>query len=254
METVLDLPQVTVNLIADAHRSYGIMAKLDDDTLRWIETRYLKFLLLQKRHWGTTLVPTEDVDEMWHLHMLRPRAYAEDCQKLFGTVLDHNGGFGAEADQTSLLIEFFEHTSKLWEIEYEEPYVPKHVPRGVYVGLRPNGVAAETANIQLDSRVVAKAWSSPSFRQELFADPKTAISRETGITLPAHLKVSVVEETPDHAYLVLPARPHRLHQDLDAPLINSSGLNMRFGPVNCCSTLRQCEPPPPPPSPRGMTA
>ena len=39
------------------------------------------------RHPDRRLAPTREIDHMWHLHMLHPRAYQDDCQRVFGSVL-----------------------------------------------------------------------------------------------------------------------------------------------------------------------
>jgi hypothetical protein len=51
-----------------------------------------------------------------------PRAYYEDCQRLFGGILDHDGGFGQEPSELPILKATFEQTAALWEAEYGEPY------------------------------------------------------------------------------------------------------------------------------------
>lgn len=63
---------------------------------------------------------TRDIDEMWHLHMLHPRAYAADCQRLMGQVMDHHGaGDGADAADVQAA---FERTGALWVEAYGSSY------------------------------------------------------------------------------------------------------------------------------------
>jgi Nitrile hydratase, alpha chain len=57
----------------------------------------------------------------------------------------------------------------------------------------------------LESKVVARAWADESFRERLKADPRAAVAEETGITVPESINVEVLEETPEKAYLVIPA-------------------------------------------------
>lgn len=40
------------------------------------------------KHPGQWLVPSPDVDEIWHAHILHTREYARDCEDVFGP-----GGF-----------------------------------------------------------------------------------------------------------------------------------------------------------------
>ena len=78
---------------------------------------------LAAKHPGRPLAPTRDIDEMWHLHMLRPRAYYQDCIRLFGKVLDHDGGFGKGEGELPALMSAFDQTAALWLSEYDEPYL-----------------------------------------------------------------------------------------------------------------------------------
>jgi hypothetical protein len=60
---------------------------------------------------------------MWHLHMLAPRAYLEDCQRLLGHILDHDGGFGNKPEEAPVLANTFRRTARLWDATYGESYV-----------------------------------------------------------------------------------------------------------------------------------
>jgi len=84
--------------------------------------KYEKFLALIAKYPGIPHAPTRDIDEIWHLHMLSPKAYLNDCNKLFGEILDHDGGFGKEPEEEVVLKATFNHTAMLWEKEYGEPY------------------------------------------------------------------------------------------------------------------------------------
>mgnify|MGYP002011597344 CR=1 FL=1 len=70
-----------------------------------------------------SIAPTSDIDEIWHLHMLSPVSYYNDCMALMGTILDHDGGFGAKPDEIPELASTFNKTADMWEEEYGEPYV-----------------------------------------------------------------------------------------------------------------------------------
>lgn len=85
--------------------------------------RYERFLRLIAAHPGMPHAPTRDIDEMWHLHLLAPNAYYRDCMRLFGEILDHDGGFGKSDDEAAQLKATFEQTSRMWQEMYGEPYV-----------------------------------------------------------------------------------------------------------------------------------
>jgi len=85
--------------------------------------RYERFLHLVAAHPGMPQAPTRDIDEMWHLHMLSPAAYQRDCLRLFGCVLDHDGGFGKGEGEAAQLQAVFDQTAHMWQQMYGEPYV-----------------------------------------------------------------------------------------------------------------------------------
>ncbi len=52
---------------------------------------YRKFLYLFGVNTGGVIVPwNDDVDEVWHAHILQMKKYEEDCQMLFGELLYHD--------------------------------------------------------------------------------------------------------------------------------------------------------------------
>lgn len=66
----------------------------DRETTKRIETQYRRFLFLNLQYPGKHIVPTKEVDEFWHQHILDTRKYAEDCQMIFGRFLHHFPYFG----------------------------------------------------------------------------------------------------------------------------------------------------------------
>jgi hypothetical protein len=59
----------------------------------------------------------------------------------------------------------------------------------------------------LEAGLVDKAVKDAAFRRALTADPTGTLERELGVPLPAGFRLTVLEETPTHRYLVLPAAP-----------------------------------------------
>ncbi|MBD2207944.1 NHLP leader peptide family natural product precursor [Calothrix sp. FACHB-1219] len=59
----------------------------------------------------------------------------------------------------------------------------------------------------LEAKIIARAWKSDAYKQELLENPKAVIAREFDVELPAEVSVQVLEETPTNLYFVLPMRP-----------------------------------------------
>jgi hypothetical protein len=81
---------------------------------------------------------------------------------------------------------------------------------------RPIGTIKEGASMttpahrsrqELEARLLDKVWKDATFRRALLEDPTGTLERELGMTVPAGVSLTVVEETPTSRYLVLPARP-----------------------------------------------
>jgi hypothetical protein len=119
----MTLPVLSVDLVRAALKSSGYLAKLSPEVLKEMETRYLKFLRLAQKYRDRPLAPPFDIDEMWHLHMLHPRAYFHDCMNLFGSILDHDGEFGKTEEERPLLRQYADETEKLWKEEYGEELI-----------------------------------------------------------------------------------------------------------------------------------
>ncbi len=117
-----EMPVVSVDLLDAAERSDTFPQDWSADQRSRSLVRYLKWLRLKTLHPTARLAPTRDVDLFWHLHMLSPVAYYRDCMRLFGRLLDHDGGFGKGPGELPILQEVFGRTEALWEAEYGEPY------------------------------------------------------------------------------------------------------------------------------------
>lgn len=119
------LPQLSVDLARAARRSDDLPADWTDAHVERALLRYRRFLALVALSPATPIAPTKDIDVMWHLHMLSPRAYHADCMRLFGELLDHDGGFGKTSDEEPTLIACFEHTVARYEAAFGEPYAER---------------------------------------------------------------------------------------------------------------------------------
>lgn len=93
----------------------------------WIERavgRYETFLELARDNPGRIVVPTLDIDLIWHCHMLSPDDYVEDCRAIVGRVLAHDTGHSQNT-----LGNAFEQTQELWRQATGEPMVAPPPPR-----------------------------------------------------------------------------------------------------------------------------
>ena len=54
------------------------------------EAQYRAFLVVAFSNPGIRLVPSFEIDEVWHSHILHTRDYASDCDSVFGGYLHHN--------------------------------------------------------------------------------------------------------------------------------------------------------------------
>jgi hypothetical protein len=69
-----------------------------------VESLYRKFLALNARYPDRKICPTGPIDTFWHAHILDTRAYARDCERVFGDFLHHFPYFGMRGpdDQAAL--------------------------------------------------------------------------------------------------------------------------------------------------------
>jgi hypothetical protein len=88
----------------------------------------------------------------------------------------------------------------------------------------------------IERRVVRRAWADPAYLERLRDDPRSALEEELGLVLPARLRVTLVEEQPDHLCIVVPVDLSGINER-DSLAI--AGLGPRVAP----------SPPPPPPPP-----
>ena len=65
-------------------------------------------------------------------------------------------------------------------------------------------------------RIVEKSTRDPEFRQQLLADPKTAIGRELGIAIPESMTVAVHESDMQTFHVALPPGPNLAEEQLEA--------------------------------------
>jgi hypothetical protein len=122
--------------IAELNLEYIGRKMLDDDAFEaerrsgerlWDEervaralTEYKQFLALLKKHPQAVIVPSEDIDEVWHTHVLNTARYAEDCARIFGRFQHHFPTFGESAEVLEEHMKGREETMRLFEEEFGE--------------------------------------------------------------------------------------------------------------------------------------
>ena len=55
---------------------------------------YLRFLAFKHQYPNVEIVPSEEIDKVWHTHILDTLKYAADCQAVFGRFIHHFPYFG----------------------------------------------------------------------------------------------------------------------------------------------------------------
>lgn len=106
----LDLKSIAYQLIHSSDEKWTF-----EQTNQAID-RYSMFLCLIYLYPNRKLVPTQEIDEVWHHHILDTMKYAQDCEMLFGRFIHHFPYFGkrGKADRDSLYTAFAE-TERLFE-------------------------------------------------------------------------------------------------------------------------------------------
>jgi hypothetical protein len=90
--------------------------------LNVMEAEYRKFLALRLAHPEAVIVPCKLVDEMWHRHILDTRAYANDCERIFGAFMHHFPYFGMRGEQDAQdLTDAYVETLERYRAAFGEP-------------------------------------------------------------------------------------------------------------------------------------
>lgn len=103
--------------IMDADEGEGWTQELCD----FAEIEYKKYLTLVKLFPAKDIVPNKVMDKFWHQHILDTRAYATDCQSIFGEFVHHYPYFGMNGNEDKQnLINAFEETKRLYRETFGE--------------------------------------------------------------------------------------------------------------------------------------
>ncbi len=108
--TQLDLGSIAYRLIDSNEEKWNIQ-----QTKQAI-SHYLMFLLLIYLYPNSQIVPNQEIDRVWHYHILDTMKYAQDCEILFGRFIHHFPYFGkrGKIDRDNLQTAF-EQTKVLFQ-------------------------------------------------------------------------------------------------------------------------------------------
>lgn len=90
------------------------------DLARICEAVYKRYLWLLIKYPNEALVPTRDIDEFWHHHILYTKNYARDCEELIGHYLHHTPSDRDNPVELAELTPLFARTKELYEQEFGE--------------------------------------------------------------------------------------------------------------------------------------
>ena len=120
--------------------------------------RYAHFLGLASDHPGKTLVPTLDIDLIWHAHMCSPLDYVDDCRRILGgRVLAHDTGL-PQAKLDEALVSTDEHWRGRYGADYRRaPLAPPRAQGDV----APRASSVQAASAQQSSCYSPQSNNSP---------------------------------------------------------------------------------------------
>jgi hypothetical protein len=85
--------------------------------------RYKTFLFVSYLYPPIVLIPTQEIDRVWHCHILHTCKYRQDCEMLFGYFIDHEpeSAVSSETHQQNLDAAFAQTQAllALWEGYFE---------------------------------------------------------------------------------------------------------------------------------------
>jgi hypothetical protein len=94
-----------------------------------VEIRYRRYLIMLRVSPSGDAVPTRDIDLFWHQHILDTRAYANDCQRVFGEFIHHFPYFGMRGEEDAQNLQYsFEETKTRYASLFGEDYCEQNGP------------------------------------------------------------------------------------------------------------------------------
>lgn len=117
----LENGKVSIDLFEAHHRQSEMMQYVSKQEISFIDDEklvkdYLRFLLLFKINHQQILVPTKNIDLVWHLHLDNHRKYLAETKRLCGRVIDHD-----DTLDEKVLKDGMNQSQKLWLNQYQQP-------------------------------------------------------------------------------------------------------------------------------------
>lgn len=174
-----------------------------------VESAYKNFLAMVVKHQDEAedILPSKDVDEFWHTHILQTVKYADDCEKVFGTFLHHNPHIGkltqADLDKRT---EHAEKTRQFYEQEFGQGaafawagnFVAKQTPSDMAIKLDRAAVSAVT--IKPENAAVSAVTIRPEHAAVSAVTIRAEKAAVSAVTIrPENAAVSAVTIRPENA-------------------------------------------------------
>lgn len=114
------IDQLDLNYIAESmcSQSYPLPQWEMSDAEHCLKL-YKNFLFLQKKHPLVSLVPSREIDEFWHNHILYTQNYFNDCLNIFGHYLHHEPA--SPTDNSQKLVDNYLKTKQFFIDEFGYP-------------------------------------------------------------------------------------------------------------------------------------
>lgn len=116
----LDLDCIKIKLMLMQKEDTGKHWSMDK--IDHVADMYKNFLYLSATQ-DEPVVPTRDIDELWHVHILDTEKYAADCDRIFGRFIHHFPYFGIRSTEDRHTRKAaFKRTGELYEKAFGKKY------------------------------------------------------------------------------------------------------------------------------------
>jgi hypothetical protein len=91
----------------------------------------------------------------------------------------------------------------VWETTATQTFLVLPIMTDLEIEQLQVGATSSRSSRSIRSRILLDAWQNSDYRSRLFADPKALLLAE-GFQIPANTTVTILENSPEHLYLVIP--------------------------------------------------